>query len=250
MSRPAIHPAWLKVVRERLAREKVPLCKPGHHSLRVSSLRGIASKELACTRCRFTVEVPLDAKEVRQAKAADRAREANTRSLHGIGWKYQREFYRYEEHRLTDKEFEEEKAFAASMGKGMRALFKPRRVRLIHRGLKWSGIELITRLERFARRNPGVVVLGCDDHHHASSVICLIPHRSRKTYWGSTLVIAPQLGIFPPTEIFLYPGHAEDIVRALGSTLDEGKRKLEEHGEDDFWFPDASIPKDFTAEGL
>ena len=251
MSKPDVHPAWLKIVKQRLARDKAPLCGPGHHRLVVAHLTGNTHKGLRCERCRFTCEVPLTPGEKRRVESDRKSSEANIRAIHGLGWKYQKEFYRYEPCRLTDRQFRDEKKFAASMGKGCRRpIFKPKRIHRVHKGFKWSGYELMERLERFAKRNPGVVALGCDDHYHASSTVCIIPHRSRTKYWGSTVVIAPQLGIFPATEFFLYPGHAAELARALGSTLKEGRAKLKRYGERDFWMPDSSLPKGFTAEGL
>lgn len=246
-----------KMLRERLAREKAPLCKPGRHRLKVSGILGGKSKDVSCTRCRFRCEVPLTSTERRMWAARQKAGTADIKDIHGLGWAYQKEFYKYEPWRLTDEQYVQHKRSVALMNKHMRGSMKPRKAKRVHQnhvGFKWGGWELMMRLEKFAGRHKEVVILQCDDHYHASSTICLIPHVSKKEFWGTTVVIAPQMGIFPATEFFLYPDEADALAKALGAGFREHRAKERAAGYKEWkyggWWPDTSIPAGFKADGL
>lgn len=120
----------------------------------------------------------------REQKIVQRDAEVEMRrmkEMHKLGWAYQKEF-------LKNDEF------------------------------KYEGMEMLDRMERFAKKNPQVTLLRCDDSFHCSSNIALIPHENRKEYWGTTVVIMPQCHGHPE-EIFLYPNHAIELHKALGKIV-------------------------------
>ncbi|MDP3771072.1 MAG: hypothetical protein Q8R16_02120 [bacterium] len=109
----------------------------------------------------------------------------------------------------------------------MREMFRPsrefdRRFRTKD-GSKWryTGYDLMVRVERWAKRHPDrVKIVGCDDNHHASSILCVI-ERSTAAYWmGLDVVVIPQHG-GTPQEFFLYPNAAD----ALETMLRASRRK-------------------------
>ena len=88
---------------------------------------------------------------------------------------------------------------------------------------KFSGYDLMQRMARFACRYPTCKILTCDDSSHSGSYILLIPHENKTEYWGTTLIITPQFG--QPTAIFLYPGHLDEMLKALQATQKKFRRK-------------------------
>lgn len=69
--------------------------------------------------------------------------------------------------------------------------------------------------ERFMEANPGwVTMAACDDDRFMSSDLCLVRHGTGHNHMGTTLVY---LGQCEPgyTTLFLYPGHADSLLRAL-----------------------------------
>lgn len=79
---------------------------------------------------------------------------------------------------------------------------------------KYTGWELMKRVEKWAPKHPTVKVTSCDDDLFASSIIVLIPHCTAYKYFGTTMISIPQLS-GDPCIMFLYPEH----VRGLQSTL-------------------------------
>ncbi len=80
---------------------------------------------------------------------------------------------------------------------------------------KVSGYSLMKKAEAFAKKhvNEGVRITRCDDDVHASSSILYIPHETKIEYWGTSLVVIPQMG--NPSIIFLYPHHASKMIEVL-----------------------------------
>lgn len=80
---------------------------------------------------------------------------------------------------------------------------------------KVTGYPLLKKAEAFAKKHvdDGVRITNCDDDVHASSSVLYIPHETRNEYWGTSLVIIPQMG--NPAIIFLYPRHASKMIEVL-----------------------------------
>lgn len=83
---------------------------------------------------------------------------------------------------------------------------------------KYRGFELMTRLRRFASKNPRVKIVHTDDDVHASSLLALVPHENSQEYWGTTMVTAPQFG--EPTILFFYPENAQEMADAMVSVCE------------------------------
>jgi hypothetical protein len=244
-------PSYIEqILAAREKRANTPLCKPGTHKLRVAGTCGTKTKTLDCKVCPFSIIVPLDARERTLLKAEHKRRDADTKILHGLAWKYQKEFYLFEEHTMDDIKWKAEQARVKRLNKASKKkIFKAHRSYQVHKGFKWTGYELMLRFDKFAKKHPEVTICGCDDSFHACSSIVLIPHRTKETLWGVTVVIVPQMGPFPPTEVFLYPSHSEGLLEALQLIVKEAKIKAKKTAGKTY-LPDASIPKGFKAVGL
>lgn len=69
--------------------------------------------------------------------------------------------------------------------------------------------------EAFAGQHPGWVELAsCDNDSFMSSAVGLVRHGTGDNHMGTHLVYLPQ-GEAEPVELFLYPGHALSLLRAL-----------------------------------
>lgn len=89
---------------------------------------------------------------------------------------------------------------------------------------KFTGYELITKVEKWAKNHKNDVILcACDDSHFMDSLLCLVDHKTKNSYMGTTMVYIPQNGI-GTSEAFLYPGHAKGLIAGLGKTLKEFDR--------------------------
>lgn len=83
-------------------------------------------------------------------------------------------------------------------------------------GWRWTGWDLIKRVEKWAEKYPkDVYIAGCDDTYHTTSNIVLVLHRTGRRLWGTTVYVLTQCDGLPPKEFFLYSGHAHDLERAL-----------------------------------
>jgi len=72
------------------------------------------------------------------------------------------------------------------------------------------GHEAMTKIRNYAKKNPKIRIVGCDDSVHASSMIVLIPHPTM----GITMMFVPQCtGV--QNEMFLYPSHYKMLLDAL-----------------------------------
>lgn len=84
------------------------------------------------------------------------------------------------------------------------------------------GYELICHIEKWAKKFPTVDIISCDDDYHMGSIIVVIPHENSEEYWGTSLVFIPQNHKQPAT-IFLYPGHAQEMLNVLKKVVKLGK---------------------------
>ncbi|MDO8621615.1 MAG: hypothetical protein Q7R80_00060 [bacterium] len=85
-------------------------------------------------------------------------------------------------------------------------------------GWRYTGYDLMVRVERWAARHPGrVTLLSCDDNLHASSMLCIIENATAASWMGLDVVIIPQLG-GTPQEFFLYPDEADALETMLRSS--------------------------------
>jgi len=91
---------------------------------------------------------------------------------------------------------------------------------------KWTGWDLIERIERWMKKWPGRVEnYRCDDSYHASSDIYVFHHELRDYYWGTTFVYVPQCSGDPPAEWFFYDNHAKAFLKLLKSVVGKHKEK-------------------------
>lgn len=85
------------------------------------------------------------------------------------------------------------------------------------------GYEAMCKARKFAKKHPEILIIDCDDNHHASSDIFLIPHEGNKGYWGTTMFFIPQC-TDEQNIICLYPNHLNCLIKAL-QELQERQRK-------------------------
>lgn len=79
---------------------------------------------------------------------------------------------------------------------------------------KWTGWDLIQRVERWAENKKDVYTSSCDDEVFSSSMIVYIDHRSKKAYMGTTVIFIPQ-NSGSISQLFLYPGHLNEMIDVL-----------------------------------
>ena len=80
------------------------------------------------------------------------------------------------------------------------------------------GYEAMTKIRNYAKKNPEIRIVGCDDSVHASSMIVLIPHPTM----GITMMFIPQCtGV--QNEMFLYPNHYKMLLDTLNEMRDTYK---------------------------
>lgn len=207
-------------------------CK--HKRARVASVRGIHFKGLRCIRCGFQWEVPLTSEEKRLMREQAKKDERHTKTIHSLGWAYQKEFYKWVTAKLSPEQLKQKRALFASANK-LKSKSKKLKVSAFetyHSGFKYKGYQMMRRMEAFAKKHPEVVLCSCDDSFHAGSMVAFIPHRAPTEYWGTTVVIIPQCTNEPALEMFFYPGHAMEIEKALHVFNREAreKRKFDERG--------------------
>lgn len=88
---------------------------------------------------------------------------------------------------------------------------------------KYRGYALMKKIERWARRYPDFVrITHTDDSQHMNSLLCLIEHRTARTWMGLTVISVPQNGE-EPGQFFLYPEDQDELMLALISLM--GKRQ-------------------------
>ena len=76
------------------------------------------------------------------------------------------------------------------------------------------GYRAMQRMRKFVARNPQVIEISCDDDHHSSSAIYLIPHESKQNYMGTTMFFVPQNS--PDSNLaFLYPNNLDKLIKEL-----------------------------------
>ena len=72
------------------------------------------------------------------------------------------------------------------------------------------GDEAIEYVEAYAKEHPEIEIYGCDDNHHASSILVVVPHPEM----GFTVFFIPQ-GTGINNTFFLYPDHLKHFVQGL-----------------------------------
>jgi len=92
---------------------------------------------------------------------------------------------------------------------------------------KWTGYELMERVDKWAKKHPkDVITCGIDDTHHACSDLVFILHRVKRRLWGTSCVVLTQCDGIPPKEYFMYPGHRAGIQEALAKMATYGPMGL------------------------
>jgi len=152
--------------------------------------------------CKAVCERKMTSYEKLQWKAHEKRFNAEIKRENKVWWEFERKF----------KTRKKEKR--VKIGKKW---FTP----LLQDGWKWSGYDLMSRVEKWAEKYPeDVYVCYCDDTHFTGSRIFLILHRpGPRRIWGTSAVAVTQCDGLPPKEFFLYPGHMKGIHEALGKIL-------------------------------
>jgi len=83
-------------------------------------------------------------------------------------------------------------------------------------GYKYSGYKFQQRVEEWAKQYPDVKIVTCDDSHHATSILVLIPHKTKQSYMGITVIFIPQFG-GDISRSFLYNHNRMNLIKALQS---------------------------------
>lgn len=128
------------------------------------------------------------------------------------------------ERRMTADERRAWAAYRKQEGKDLKALHGPYSAfckRFKGEGDTWqlSGYEFMQAVEKWSIKYPDrVYCVPCDDTYFSNSLLVLITHEVPGRHWmGITVVAISQCDGLPPKEFFLYPNHAEFLMRALTS---------------------------------
>jgi len=144
--------------------------------------------ELRC-ECKETMSRPLTKAEEKEWKAQWAKQERESEIMHKVNWDFCRHFI--DKHRIGNPT-------ASPIA------------------WKWTGWDLMHRIDEWAKKYPKDVFRGgCDDSHHTSSDLVFILHRVGKRLWGTTVYYIPQVDGQTPVELFLYPSHAFGLIRLL-----------------------------------
>lgn len=73
-----------------------------------------------------------------------------------------------------------------------------------------AGDHVIDGIEHYAEKHPEIKVVPCDDTHHSSSILVLVPHPTM----GITIIFVPQLTT-ENNQFFLYPNHLRALMHEL-----------------------------------
>jgi|ERR1700723_344796 len=87
---------------------------------------------------------------------------------------------------------------------------------------KLHGYDLICSVEKWAKRYPTVTIVSCDDNYFMGSDLVFIPHEELNNYTGVTVIFIPQRGN-EPSEFFLYPGHAVELLKTMKNIVSASK---------------------------
>jgi hypothetical protein len=87
-----------------------------------------------------------------------------------------------------------------------------------------KGYDAMTRIGKFADKNPGIVEVRTDDDWFAGSSVFLIPHENEKKFMGTTVMVVPQCS--PDGNLFfLYPHHLDNLIKELQKIQQKEKEK-------------------------
>ncbi len=93
---------------------------------------------------------------------------------------------------------------------------------------KVKGYDAMTRIKRFAEKNPGLIEVRTDDDWFAGSSVFLVPHETDKKFMGVTVMVVPQCS--PDGNLFfLYPEHLNHLIEELQKIQ---KREREKNAKD------------------
>jgi hypothetical protein len=82
---------------------------------------------------------------------------------------------------------------------------------------KYIGYTLMCKIKNWAKKFPTEVqIVSCDDSLFAGSILCLIEHRARTNYMGTSVIYVPQYTGEVATRFFLYLEHRVELIDALG----------------------------------
>jgi len=132
-----------------------------------------------CSKCNHVVDRDMTSAEVKKYAKKDRDMHKECVRLHKVWHKFRKEFF-------------DEKAYK----------------------WKYTGYDLMCKVEAYARRNKSIVITRCDDAMHMGADLVLIPHRNAEGYWGTTVMYISQADI-QPTEFFLYPNYETGLCKGL-----------------------------------
>ena len=93
-----------------------------------------------------------------------------------------------------------------------------------------KGYKAITRIEKFIKKNKQIIPVMCDDSGHATSYFYLIPHKTKKEYWGTTALFVPQCSS-EQNVFFLYPENLDELIKEL-QKLQKTEKKLNKNNSD------------------
>lgn len=94
---------------------------------------------------------------------------------------------------------------------------------------KYRGATLMERIERWALKYPDFVrITQTDDSYHMNSLLCIIEHRTARSWMGLTVISVPQNGE-EPGQFFLYPEDQDALMNAL-TALMEKRHKIKAPG--------------------
>lgn len=80
---------------------------------------------------------------------------------------------------------------------------------------KLLGYDLMLAVEKWAKKWPNDVIINCvDDDFHMGSNLIFILHKSKKSFFGTTVIPIMQKGD-PAIRYFMYPGHLNEIMKTL-----------------------------------
>jgi hypothetical protein len=89
------------------------------------------------------------------------------------------------------------------------------------------GHEKMEEIEEWAKKHPEVIITRCDDNHHDTSYLVIIPHPTH----GISIVFVPQ-ATYSKDYFFLYPNHQKALIKALQSIEIKDKYAIEDYDEE------------------
>ena len=82
-----------------------------------------------------------------------------------------------------------------------------------------DGWDHMQKMDAYAKKHPEIKVFGFDDDSFMSSGGYIIPHKSKYSHMGHTVMLTTQQGT--PYTFFLYPEHAKRLMAALTEAISD-----------------------------